>query len=117
MAASDVSCLVIPDGCIGLPTLAALEQGIKVIAVRENKNIMKNDLSELPWATDQFYFAKNYWQVSGILNSIKAGIDPKTVRRPLDSVEIQAEGSVKSKLDPNLESSPKPEGAESTLDK
>jgi hypothetical protein len=28
--AADVSCLVIPDGCLGLPTLAALEQGIPV---------------------------------------------------------------------------------------
>ncbi|MFC2002561.1 DUF3326 domain-containing protein [Chloroflexota bacterium] len=36
----DISCLVIPDGCVGLPTLAALEQGIPVIAVRENKNRM-----------------------------------------------------------------------------
>ena len=34
LTARDVSCLVIPDGCIGLPTLAALEQGIPVIAVR-----------------------------------------------------------------------------------
>lgn len=93
MTASDISCLVIPDGCIGLPTLAALEQGIKVIAVKENKNIMKNNLAELPWATDQFYVAENYWEVSGILNAIKGGIDPKTVRRPLDSVEIHAEGS------------------------
>ena len=71
----------------------ALEQGIKVIAVKENKNIMKNDLSKLPWASDQFYMAENYWEVSGILNAIKGGIDPKTVRRPLESVEIQAEGS------------------------
>ena len=93
MTASDISCLVIPDDCIGLPTLAALEQGIKVIAVRENKNIMKNDLSVLPWATDQFYMAENYWEVSGILNAIKGGIDPKTVRRPLESVKIHAEGS------------------------
>ena len=88
MTASDVSCVIIPDGCIGLPTLAALEQGIKVIAVRENKNIMENDLSELPWASDQFYIAENYWEASGILNSFKAGIDPKTVRRPLDYVKI-----------------------------
>ena len=46
----DVSCLVIPDGCLGLPTLAALEQGIHVIAVRENRNLMRNDLTLLPWA-------------------------------------------------------------------
>jgi hypothetical protein len=42
LTAEDVSCLVIPDGCLGLPTLAALEQGIKVIAVRENKNLGSN---------------------------------------------------------------------------
>ena len=48
ITAADVSCLVIPDGCIGLPTLAALEQGIPVIAVRENTNIMRNDLATLP---------------------------------------------------------------------
>ena len=115
MTASDISCLVIPDGCIGLPTLAALEQGIKVIAVRENKNIMKNDLSKLPWASDQFQMAENYWEVSGILNSIKGGIDPKTVRRPLESVEIHAEGmettTLKSPVhEPNLTSSPKLSG-------
>ena len=49
ITAEDISCLVIPDGCLGLPTLAALEQGIPVVAVRENRNLMKNDLSELPW--------------------------------------------------------------------
>ena len=38
--AEDISCLIIPDGCIGLPTLAALENGIPVIAVKENKNYM-----------------------------------------------------------------------------
>jgi len=117
MTASDISCLVIPDGCVGLPTLAALEQGIKVIAVKENKNIMKNDLSKLPWATDQFYVAENYWEVSGILNAIKGGIDPKTVRRPLESVEIRAEGSVTATqdypiLDPSLASNPEPDDAE-----
>ena len=49
LTAADISCLVIPDGCVGLPTLAALEQGIPVIAVRENKNVMRNDLTVLPW--------------------------------------------------------------------
>ena len=40
ITAENVHCLVIPDGCLGLPILAALEQGISVIAVRENKNAM-----------------------------------------------------------------------------
>ena len=42
----DVNCLVIPDGCVGLPVLAALQQGIPVIAVKENRNIMKNELDD-----------------------------------------------------------------------
>ena len=53
LSVSDVSVLVIPDGCLGLPTLAALEQGIPVIAVRENKNLMRNDLRVLPWRDGQ----------------------------------------------------------------
>lgn len=83
LTSSDVSCLVIPDGCIGLPTLACLEQGIPVIAVRENKNIMKNDLGSLPWAQGQFYMVKNYWEAAGVMAALRAGIDPDAVRRPL----------------------------------
>jgi hypothetical protein len=81
--AEDVSCLLIPDGCLGLPTLAALYQGIPVIAVRENANLMRNDLSRLPWAAGQFHRVENYWEAAGVLASIKAGIDPLAVRRPL----------------------------------
>jgi len=65
--AADVSCLVIPDGCLGLPTLAALEQGIPMIAVHENFSLVKNDLSTLPWAPGQFHQVENYWEVVGPL--------------------------------------------------
>ncbi len=40
LTARDVSCLVTPDGCLGLPVLAALEQGVPVIAVRDG-NLMQ----------------------------------------------------------------------------
>ena len=84
LTAGDVSCMVIPDGCIGLPTLAALEQGITVIAVKENKNIMKNDLSALPWKEGQLYIVENYWEAVGVLSALKAGLAPNSVRRPLN---------------------------------
>ena len=83
LTASDVACLVIPDGCIGLPTLAALEQGIPVIAVRENKNLMRNDLTALPWSPGQLHTVENYWEAVGVMAALKAGIDPKAVRRPI----------------------------------
>jgi hypothetical protein len=83
MTAADISCLVIPDGCLGLPTLAALEQGIPVIAVRENRNVMRNDLSQLPWSDGQFHCVENYWEAAGVMLALKAGIDPGSVRRPM----------------------------------
>jgi hypothetical protein len=89
----DVSCLVIPDGCLGLPTLAALQQGIPVIAVRENRNVMRNDLSVLPWADRQFYQVANYWEAAGLLAALRAGIDPKSVRRPLAATAVSQTAS------------------------
>jgi len=44
----DIHCLIIPDRCIGLPVLAALEQGIPVIVVEDSQNLMKNNLDSLP---------------------------------------------------------------------
>jgi hypothetical protein len=88
LTASDISCLVIPDGCLGLPTLACLEQGIPVISVRENKNIMRNNLTTLPWAHGQFYLVDNYWEAAGVMAALRAGIDPRSVRRPFGYCQI-----------------------------
>lgn len=85
----DVSCLVIPEGCLGLPTLAALEQGITVIAVRENRNAMKNDLSRFPWKPGQYHEVANYWEAAGLIAALRAGIAPESVRRPLRDTVVQ----------------------------
>jgi hypothetical protein len=89
LTAADICCLVIPEGCLGLPTLAALQQGIKVIAVRENRNLMRNDLSALPWAAGQFYSVGNYWEAAGVMTAIKAGVPPESVRRPVAEITVE----------------------------
>ncbi|MHA6263043.1 DUF3326 domain-containing protein [Arenibacterium sp. CAU 1754] len=89
ISAEDLSCLVIPDKCVGLPTLAALKQGIPVIAVRENGNILDNDLTRLPWAPGQFFLVDNYWEAVGVLAALKEGIDPRSARRPLKGTDWQ----------------------------
>ena len=89
LTASDVSCLIIPDKCLGLPTLAALEQGIPVIAVRENRNLMENDLTVLPWKEGQFHLVDNYWEAVGVMTAIKAGISPYSLRRPLSTSRVE----------------------------
>jgi hypothetical protein len=83
LSVADVSCLVIPDGCVGLPTLAALEQGIPVIAVRENKNRMRNRLEDLTFQPEKLFIVDNYLEAVGVMNAIKAGVSPASVRRPL----------------------------------
>ena len=94
LTASDVACLVIPDGCLGLPTLAALEQGMPVISVRENRTLMRNDLTSLPWKQGQLHIVDNYWEAAGVMAALKAGIDPKVVRRPISPTTVEHERPV-----------------------
>ncbi len=89
LTVEDVSCLVLPDGCIGLPTLAALEQGVPVIAVREGKGLMANDLTALPWRPGQLTVVENYWEATGVLGALRAGIAPESVRRPFAKLEAK----------------------------
>ena len=89
LTAANVSCVVLPEGCLGLPTLAALEQGIPVIAVRENRNLMRNDLEALPWAPEQLYVVENYWEAAGVMAALKSGIAPESVRRPLEGTRVE----------------------------
>ena len=93
LTAADVSCLVIPDKCVGLPTLAALEQGIPVIAIRENENLMRNDLRALPWAPGQLHMVENYWEAVGVITALKAGIAPDSLRRPLANTRVETRTS------------------------
>ena len=95
---ADVSCMVIPDKCIGLPTLAALEQGIPVIAVRENENLMQNELKALPWAPGQLHIVENYWEAVGVMTALKTGILPCSMRRPLAATRIATKTSIRNKL-------------------
>jgi len=88
LTVEDGSCLVIPDGCIGLPTLAALEQGVPVIAVRENRNLMRNRLEELPFRPGKLFVVENYLEAAGVMSALKAGVAPAAVRRPLNPTHL-----------------------------
>jgi hypothetical protein len=83
----NISCLIIPDGCIGLPILSCLENEIPVIAVK-NRNIMKNNLKELPFKNGKFFVAENYLEAVGIMNAIKAGVSVESVLRPISKTSV-----------------------------
>jgi hypothetical protein len=88
LSVSDISCLIIPDGCVGLPTLAALEQEIPVIAVKENKNRMQNKLADLPFKSGKLFIVDNYLEAVGVMNVIKSGVSLESVRRPLSYTDV-----------------------------
>jgi hypothetical protein len=96
IAAEDISCLVIPAGCLGLPVLAAAHQGIPVIEVRDGTNRMRNSLQDLlPWGDGQFLQAGNYFEAAGMIAAMRAGVAHDTLQRPLrlacgsDSVRVE----------------------------
>jgi hypothetical protein len=103
ISVSDISCLIIPDGCVGLPTLAAIEQGIPVIAVRENRNRMKNRLEELPFNQGKLFIVDNYLEAVGVMNALKSGVKVESVRRPLRHTAVsdykQSQRSFESKAE------------------
>ncbi|MCB9758389.1 MAG: DUF3326 domain-containing protein [Alphaproteobacteria bacterium] len=87
--AEDLDVLVTPDGCIGLPVLAALVQGMTVIAVTENTNLMRNDLDRLPWAPGQLIRVRSYFEAAGVLAAMKAGVDLTALDRPMALTRVE----------------------------
>ena len=91
IAAEDISCLVIPDKCVGLPTIAALEQGIPVIAVRENRTLMQNNLSELGFSARGLFVVDSYVEALGLMSALKAGVAVESISRPLEHTRVVPE--------------------------
>jgi hypothetical protein len=88
LSAADVSCVVMPERCFGLPALAALEQGIPVILVKDQQNVMKNDLTTLPWRPGQLHVVDDYLQAAGLLCAMRGGVAVDSLSRPLHLAKV-----------------------------
>lgn len=87
----DIHCLIIPDGCVGLPTIAALAQGIPIIAVRSNRNCMENDLSMLQSGCSQIIFVGNYLEAVGVMAALRTGLTLESLERPIAHTRVTYE--------------------------
>lgn len=67
----------------GIPMLVAAERGIPLILVRENHSDLNLTAEALGFASEQVWQVENYWEAAGLLLALKAGIDPRVLRRPL----------------------------------
>lgn len=77
LSVNDIDFLITPINCVGEPHYACMKAGIPIIAVRENKTVL-ND--EMP---DSFIIVDNYMEAAGLLMAYKAGIHRDSVRRPI----------------------------------
>lgn len=85
----DVDFMISPYGCFEAPHHACLENNIPIIIVKENKTTMKDSM---PYH-DRCIVVENYWEAAGIIATMKAGINPDSVRRPLAPTKISGAAS------------------------
>lgn len=79
LTVNDVDCVVMPDGCLGIPTLACIEQKIPLILVR-NRNWMRNDLRKV----GNFIHVDSYLEAAGVVVALREGISVESFRRPIE---------------------------------
>jgi len=78
LSVRDVDCLVTPRGIYGPAHSHCLTSGIPIIVVEENRTCFERN-----WIYEKKILASTYLEAAGIVAAMRAGIDYKTVRRPL----------------------------------
>lgn len=85
----DVSCLVIPQRCLGIPMLAAYDRDIPIIVVDDELEV--DDVNCLDYI--EAISVDNYVEAVGVVAAMRAGISVESLGRPMGSVEVRREGS------------------------
>jgi hypothetical protein len=80
----DIDYLITPAGCVGEPHKACIDAKITIIAVKENKTCLNDQMP------DEFILVENYLEAAGIISCMKSGIHRDSVRRPLKYTKILA---------------------------
>ena len=81
----DVDVMVSPIGCWGPPHKACRDQGIPIIIVKENTSVLNDSYP----SGDDLIFVENYIEAAGYIMSMKAGVYPPTVRRPVENTLVK----------------------------
>ncbi len=82
LTCGEIDFMITPDMCYGKPHKACEKEGIPVIVVKENTTVLNNPMP------NSFIFVENYWEAVGIIMSMKAGIHPSSVRRPIEKTRV-----------------------------
>lgn len=82
LSVEDVDCLISPDGCYGRPHRLCVDRNIPVVMVEENKTVLNIKPSS------RVIVVRNYLEAAGFVSALRAGIDYKSVLRPLSRTII-----------------------------
>lgn len=83
----DVAFMISP-WCWGRPHEACLKARIPIIVVRENKTVSPKTQSFFENERIGAITVENYWEAAGVIMSMRAGIAPASVRRPLQLAHV-----------------------------
>lgn len=82
LSVDSVGCLITPVNCVGEPHWACMKAGIPVIAVKENKTVLNDEMPE------EFIVVDNYMEAVGAVQLLKLGMTKESVRRPIEHTSI-----------------------------
>lgn len=96
VATEDVSALVLPGSAVGgLPFFVALERGIPVILVQENKTFIGMTPEDVGMGDHPgIHRVSSYAEAAGLLLAMKAGISYDTITRPVATIQAEAYGKL-----------------------
>lgn len=79
---TDIDFLVTPANVFGRPHRACVNAGIKVIAVKENKTVLNDQMPE------EFIIVDSYLEAVGVISAMKAGVSLDSIRRPIEHTQV-----------------------------
>lgn len=85
MYIDDIDFMVSPLRCWGRPHIACMKRNIPILGVRENGTVIHG--RDLPQLSNVIQ-VETYWEAAGYIMSMRAGIDPESVRRPISETKI-----------------------------
>ena len=78
----EIDFLVTPAQVFGKPHRSCNRVGIPIIAVEENKTILRDAMPE------NVIVVKNYLEAAGVISAMKAGVTLESVRRPIKMTKV-----------------------------
>ncbi|NET10354.1 MAG: DUF3326 domain-containing protein, partial [Symploca sp. SIO2B6] len=90
LSVENISAVVMPETTVGnIPFLAALDQNVPVILVKDNTTMydITPEALQIETRNRQIYRVNSYMEASGLLLALRNGITPESTTRPMPQIQ------------------------------